>query len=52
MSTRRLFLRTLAALAAAPFAALRAEPSAEVRISVERGAWGQAGPADIQKVAE
>ena len=52
MSTRRLFLRTLAALASAPFAALRAAAAAEVRITVERGAWGQAGPADIAKVAE
>ena len=52
MSTRRLFLRTLAALASAPFAALRAAAAAEVRIGVERGAWGQAGPADIAKVAE
>ena len=52
MPTRRLFLRTLAAAAAAPFSALHAEPAAEVRIGVERGAWGQAGPADIAKVAE
>jgi len=52
MPTRRLFLQTLAAAAAAPFNALHAEPAAEIRIDVERGAWGEAGPADIAKVAE
>lgn len=52
MLPRRLFLRTLAAAAAAPCAVLRAAPSAEVRIVVERGAWGRASPVDIRKVAE
>ena len=50
MFTRRHFLRTLPWLALP--GALRAEPSAEVRLAVERGAWGKAGPADIAKVAE
>ena len=52
MLSRRLFLRTLAAGAAAPCAALQAEPSAKVRIVVERGAWGQAVLEDIGRVAE
>lgn len=50
MFTRRHFLRTLPLLALPRI--LHAEPAAEVRIGVERGAWGQAGPADIAKVAE
>ena len=50
---RRLFLRTLATAAAAPFTALRAAPSASVRIVVEgRGPWGKASPGDIGRVAE
>ncbi len=53
MLPRRLFLRTLAAAAAAPFTVLHAAPSASVRIVVEaRGPWGQASSADIGKVAE
>lgn len=47
---RRHFLQTLALLALPR--ALYAEPSAAVRIIVARGAWGQAGPADIAKVTE
>ena len=50
MLTRRHFLRTLPLLALPP--ELHAEPAAELRISVERDAWGQAGPPDIAKVAE
>ncbi len=52
MLSRRLFLRTLAAAAAAPCTALYAAPSASLRIVVERGAWGGAVPVDIGLVAE
>jgi len=52
MLSRRHFLRTLAATVASPLCALRAEPSADVRIVMERGAWGSAPLVDIAKVAE
>ncbi|MCE9610276.1 MAG: hypothetical protein K8R23_08800 [Chthoniobacter sp.] len=51
MLPRRHFLRTLAAAVASPLGALRAEPSSDVRVVVERGAWGSAPPVDIAKVA-
>lgn len=51
MVPRRLFLRTLATLAVAPCAVLRAAPSAHLRIGVENGAWGTALPAQIGEVA-
>ena len=49
MLSRRHFLHTLTLLAVP--GALRAAASADVRIVVERGAWGQALPVDIGKVA-
>lgn len=48
---RRHFLRSLVLATLAPHA-LRAAPSTDLRIIVERGAWGGAGSADITKVAE
>jgi hypothetical protein len=48
--TRRLFLHVLCLLVLS--VALRAAPSANLQIEVERGAWGQAAPADIAKVAQ
>jgi hypothetical protein len=48
--TRRQFLQTLGLLALP--SALQASPSADLRIEVERGAWGQAAPADIEKVTK
>lgn len=48
MFSRRQFLRTLPLFALAPV--LRAEPAAKLRIGVERGAWGEAGPEDIGRV--
>lgn len=53
MLPRRLFLRTLATAAAAPFTVLHAAPPAGVRIVVDgRGPWGSASAAEIGKVAE
>ncbi len=49
MFSRRHFLHTLTLIVLPR--ALRAAPSAELQIGVERGAWGEAGPADIAKVA-
>lgn len=50
MLSRRHFLQALTPLALP--SALRAAPSARLEIAVERGAWGEAGPADIAEVAE